>query len=676
MSALALLAAGCKSKPCGSPCAPEPHGADLRAAALRAGPVAVRSAALRRPDAEADGPFQRAPTPPPMSQPPVVDDDSPGASRDDEDRRRGEEPPSRRAGGPARLDGARSTPRRGPCGAGNPGAEDAARKLADELKGIPGAQVMVEGTQRRRDRHGQLRVGLRQAASRTRTSARPCVRPRQAMARHPEAKVSVVGHTDSAPITKVDSGRATSPSRGPAPRPSPAPWRRTASSRDRMRVDGRGPERPARRPPRRRLPTGRRTVASRSSSRSASPRPRRRGTDRTPARPSLSPRGPAVLRRPSSFSPALPAAGAGPAPSARGGLQRAGATVERGARRFVPPARAPPPGRPSHPLHVHVEATHQASSGGTPTVDRARAKIPPWWGQSDRRVVGMATATIEELLQILVERRGSDLHLSAGSPPRIRVDGSLVSTEHEVLKPEVVKRLIYSFLSGEQVARFEKDFEIDLSFGVDGLGRFRTNVFLQRGHGRGGAAHDPVPDPDVRRARAPDEDLRGDLQPPARARPRDGRHRLGQVDDAGRDDRLRQRAQRAAHRHGRGPDRVPPPQQVVPRQPARDRRRHADLQARAPQRPAPGPRRRARGRDARHRDHRGGADDRRDRPPDLRHPAHERLRPDDQPHRRRLPRAPAAAGAHAALLLAPGRALPAAPAARRRARAARSRSRR
>ena len=93
----------------------------------------------------------------------------------------------------------------------------------------------------------------------------------------------------------------------------------------------------------------------------------------------------------------------------------------------------------------------------------------------------MATATIEELLQILVERRGSDLHLSAGSPPRIRVDGNLVATEHEVLKPESCKRIIYSFLSGEQVARFEKDCEIDLSFGVEGLGRFRTNVFLQRG---------------------------------------------------------------------------------------------------------------------------------------------------------------------------------------------------
>jgi twitching motility protein PilT len=65
--------------------------------------------------------------------------------------------------------------------------------------------------------------------------------------------------------------------------------------------------------------------------------------------------------------------------------------------------------------------------------------------------------------------------------PRIRVDGSLVATEHDVLRPDTVKRLVYSFLTGEQVARFERELEIDLSFGVEGLGRFRTNVFLQRG---------------------------------------------------------------------------------------------------------------------------------------------------------------------------------------------------
>ncbi|MHC5010027.1 MAG: type IV pilus twitching motility protein PilT [Planctomycetota bacterium] len=93
----------------------------------------------------------------------------------------------------------------------------------------------------------------------------------------------------------------------------------------------------------------------------------------------------------------------------------------------------------------------------------------------------MATVTIEELLQVLVDRGGSDLHLSAGSPPLIRLDGSLVDTGYEILNPEDTKSLIYSFLTGDQIARFEKDFEIDLSFGVEGMGRFRVNVFYQRG---------------------------------------------------------------------------------------------------------------------------------------------------------------------------------------------------
>jgi len=93
----------------------------------------------------------------------------------------------------------------------------------------------------------------------------------------------------------------------------------------------------------------------------------------------------------------------------------------------------------------------------------------------------MATVPIEELLQILVDQGGSDLHLSAGSPPKVRVDGELFDTEHGVLRSEDTKAIIYSFLTGDQIARFEREFELDLSFGVDGLGRFRVNVFYQRG---------------------------------------------------------------------------------------------------------------------------------------------------------------------------------------------------
>jgi len=89
--------------------------------------------------------------------------------------------------------------------------------------------------------------------------------------------------------------------------------------------------------------------------------------------------------------------------------------------------------------------------------------------------------SIEELLTVMVQRGGSDLHISAGAPPKIRVDGVLVNTEHDMLTPDTTQELIYSFLSNEQVAVFERDFELDLSFGIDGLGRFRVNVFLQRG---------------------------------------------------------------------------------------------------------------------------------------------------------------------------------------------------
>ena len=88
---------------------------------------------------------------------------------------------------------------------------------------------------------------------------------------------------------------------------------------------------------------------------------------------------------------------------------------------------------------------------------------------------------IEELLQIMVQRGGSDLHVTAGAPPKIRIDGQLISSEHEILGAEGAKKIVYSVLTAEQIAKFEKNLELDFSFGIEGLGRFRTNVFQQRG---------------------------------------------------------------------------------------------------------------------------------------------------------------------------------------------------
>jgi twitching motility protein PilT len=89
--------------------------------------------------------------------------------------------------------------------------------------------------------------------------------------------------------------------------------------------------------------------------------------------------------------------------------------------------------------------------------------------------------SMEELLNLMVQRGGSDLHLSSGSPPKIRIDGKLVDTDYEPLMPEATKKLVYSVLGADQVAKFEKNLELDFSFGVTNLGRFRTNAFLQRG---------------------------------------------------------------------------------------------------------------------------------------------------------------------------------------------------
>jgi len=90
--------------------------------------------------------------------------------------------------------------------------------------------------------------------------------------------------------------------------------------------------------------------------------------------------------------------------------------------------------------------------------------------------------TLEELLRIMVERGGSDLHISAGSAPRVRLDGALAEIpQTEVLGPEQTKKLVYSVLDGQQIARFEQDLELDMSFGLSGVGRFRVNVFYQRG---------------------------------------------------------------------------------------------------------------------------------------------------------------------------------------------------
>jgi twitching motility protein PilT len=88
---------------------------------------------------------------------------------------------------------------------------------------------------------------------------------------------------------------------------------------------------------------------------------------------------------------------------------------------------------------------------------------------------------VDTLLRLMFEKGASDLHITAGAPPMLRIDGQITATEYEKLRPEVTQQLIYSILTDEQKEKFEKDNELDISFGVEGVGRVRMNVFQQRG---------------------------------------------------------------------------------------------------------------------------------------------------------------------------------------------------
>ncbi|MFP4496672.1 MAG: type IV pilus twitching motility protein PilT [Vulcanimicrobiota bacterium] len=89
--------------------------------------------------------------------------------------------------------------------------------------------------------------------------------------------------------------------------------------------------------------------------------------------------------------------------------------------------------------------------------------------------------TMDDILKTTVARGASDMHLTAGLPPMLRIAGKLVPTEFPRLMPDMVKRLIYSILNDKQKEKFEKTWELDCSHGVRGFGRFRVNVYKQRG---------------------------------------------------------------------------------------------------------------------------------------------------------------------------------------------------
>ncbi|HBU69178.1 MAG TPA: type IV pili twitching motility protein PilT [Elusimicrobia bacterium] len=88
---------------------------------------------------------------------------------------------------------------------------------------------------------------------------------------------------------------------------------------------------------------------------------------------------------------------------------------------------------------------------------------------------------MQDLLTQLMEKKASDLHITAGLAPMLRIDGEVMETHNEKLTPDICQRLVYSLLTDAQKEKFESTNELDLSFGIKGIGRVRMNVFRQRG---------------------------------------------------------------------------------------------------------------------------------------------------------------------------------------------------
>jgi len=89
--------------------------------------------------------------------------------------------------------------------------------------------------------------------------------------------------------------------------------------------------------------------------------------------------------------------------------------------------------------------------------------------------------TLRKLLEDMIAKKASDLHITVGTTPKFRIDGDLVSAADVRITPEMSQKMAYSILNEKQKKKFEDDNELDFSFGISNLSRFRGNIFLQRG---------------------------------------------------------------------------------------------------------------------------------------------------------------------------------------------------
>jgi twitching motility protein PilT len=119
---------------------------------------------------------------------------------------------------------------------------------------------------------------------------------------------------------------------------------------------------------------------------------------------------------------------------------------------------------------------------GAPQPGVTQQMQPIATASSQARPQSLEDAHIDDILRALHEKGGSDLHIAVGIPPIIRLDGALIPLPFEKMTPQQAQRLIYDILTDEQIQRFETDLELDFSYQLARLARFRVNVFRDKGN--------------------------------------------------------------------------------------------------------------------------------------------------------------------------------------------------
>ena len=176
--------------------------------------------------------------------------------------------------------------------------------------------------------------------------------------------------------------------------------------------------------------------------------------------------------------------------------------------------------------------------------------------------------SLNDLLMAVLDTGASDLHLTSGARPALRINGELIQMEEQpILTPPVIQRVMYAALTQKQREKFEENLELDFAYSVPGRARFRVNIYRQRD--ALGAAFRIIPF-EIKKL----EDLG---VPPSvvelraagtRVRARHRSDRIGEVHDPRLTDRHGEPHAQRAHHDRRGPDRVPAPAPQVPGQPA------------------------------------------------------------------------------------------------------------